>query len=111
MPATGYFADLSDSWIFLLSLVGGMGNRPWHGVVELARDDQQRSTLGILRVDLGFGPRVEIGAGRLEDWHPGAGHRVRLVEDVRFALVDGVGEGETELLVGQRDGAGVVEGV
>src|SRR2546428_2763669 len=87
MPATGYFADLSDSWIFLLSLVGGMGNRPRHGVVVLAGDDQQRSTLGILRVDLGFGPRVEIGSGRLEDRHPGARHRVRLIQRVRFALV------------------------
>src|SRR2546427_791344 len=28
-----------------------MGNRPRHGVVVLARDDQQRSTLGILRGD------------------------------------------------------------
>src|SRR6266571_3586024 len=105
MPATGYFADLSDSWIFLLSLVGGMGNRPRHGVVVLAGDDQQRSTPGILRVDLGFRPRVEIGGGRLEDRHTRAGHRVRLVEFMRLALVDGVGEGVTELLVGQWNGA------
>ena len=111
MPAVGYFADLGHAGILLLLLVGGMGNRPRHGVVVLAGDDQQRSTLGILRVDLGFRPRIEIGGGRLEDRHTGAGHRVRLVQLVRFALVYGVGEGETELLVGQRDGAGVVEGV
>src|SRR6266699_3920254 len=111
MPAIGYFADLSDGWILLLLLVGGMGNRPRHGVVVLAGDDQQRSTLGILRVDPGFRPRVEIGAGCLEERHTGAGHRVRLVQLVSFALVYGIGEGETELLVSQRDGARVVEGV
>src|SRR5207244_8075843 len=97
--------------ILLLFLIGGMGDRPRHGVVVLTRDDQQWSTLGILRVDPGFGPRVEVGGGRLEDRHTGAGHRVRLVQDVRFALVYRVGEGETELLVGQWDGTRVVEGV
>src|SRR5258708_5920632 len=40
-----------------------MGNRPRHGVVVLTGDDQQRSTLGILRVDLCFRPRVGIGGG------------------------------------------------
>src|SRR5438132_12691038 len=111
MAAIGYFADLSHAGILLLLLVGGMGNRPRHGVVVLARDDQQRSTLGILRVDPGFRPRVEIGGGRLEERHTGAGDRVRLVQLVSFALVYGVGEGETELLVGERNGAGVVEGI
>src|SRR5438105_1164072 len=111
MPSAGYFVDLSHAGILLLLLVGGMGNRPRHGVIVLARDDQQRSTPGILRVDLSFRPWVEVGGGRLEDRHTGAGHRVRLVQGVRFALVDRVGEGETELLVGQWDGAGVVEGV
>jgi pimeloyl-ACP methyl ester carboxylesterase len=111
MPATGYFMDLRHAGIFLLLLVGGMGDRPRHGVVVLARDDQQGSTLGILRVDLGFRPWVEIGGGRLEDRHTGAGHRVFLVQLVRFVLVHGVSEGVTELLVGQRDGAGVVQWV
>src|SRR6266702_6957791 len=107
MPATGYFTDLSHAGILLLLLVGGMSDRPRYGVVVLAGDDQQWSTLGILRVDLGFGPRVEIGGGRLEDRHTGAGHRIFLVQLVCFALVDGVGEGVPELLVGQRDGARV----
>src|SRR6266702_8830101 len=111
MPAVGYFMDLSHAGILLLLLVGGMRNSPRDGVVVLAGDDQQRPTLGILRVDLGFRPRVEIGGGRLEERHTGAGHRVHLVQLVSFALVYGVGEGETELLVGKRDGAGVVEGI
>src|SRR5947208_14054853 len=111
MSAVWYLVDLGHAWILLLLLVGGMGNRPRHGVVVLAGDDQQRSTLGVLRVDPGFRPRVEIGAGCLEERHTGAGHRVRLVQLVSFALVYGVGEGETELLVSQRDGARVVEGV
>ena len=103
--------DLSHAGILLLLLVGGMGDRPRHRVVVLARDDQQRSTLGILRIDLGFRPRVEVGGGCLEDRYAGARHRVFLVQLVRFALVYGVGEGVAELLVGQRDGAGVVERV
>src|SRR5947199_2038095 len=111
MPAAGYFTNLSHAGILLLFLIGGMGDRPWDGVVVLAGDDQQWSTLGILRVDLGFRPRVEISGGRLENRHTGAGHRVHLVQLVSFALVYGVGEGEPELLVGKRDGAGVGEGV
>src|SRR6266702_3487957 len=111
MPAVGYFMDLSHARVLLLLLVGGMGDRPRDGVVVLAGDDQQRSTLGILRVDLGFCPRVDIGGGCLEDRHAGARHRVFLVQLVRFALVYGVGEGVTELLVGQRDGTGVVKRV
>src|SRR5713101_5246853 len=77
MPAVVYFTDLRHAGILLLLLIGGMGNRPRHGVVVLAGDDQQWSTLGILRVDLGLRPRVEIGSGRLEDRHTRAGYRVR----------------------------------
>src|SRR6266566_2277611 len=111
MPAVGYFMDLSHARVLLLLLVGGMGDRPRDGVVVLAGDDQQRSALGILRVDLGFRPRVDIGGGCLEDRHAGARYRVFLVQFVRLTLVYGVGEGVTELLVGQWDGAGVVEGI
>src|SRR6266571_3917209 len=111
MPAVGYLVDLGHAGILLLLLVGSMGDRPRHRVVVLAGDDQQRSTLGILRVDLSFRPRVDIGGGCLEDRHTGARHRVFLVQFVRLALVYGVGEGVAELLVGQWDGAGVVEGI
>src|SRR5947199_10448473 len=87
VPAAGYFTDLSHAGILLLFLIGGMGDRPRHGVVVLAGDDQQWSTFGIFGVDLSFRPWVEIGGGCLEDRHTGAGHRVRLVQGVRFALV------------------------
>src|SRR5260370_6461339 len=99
MSGIGYFMDLRHAGILLLLRISGMGNRPRDGMVVLAGDDQQWSTLGILRVDLGFRPRVEIGGGCLEDRHTGAGHRVRLVEFKRFALVYGVGVCEPELLV------------
>ncbi len=46
VPAIGYFFDLGDAGILLLLLIGGMGDRPRHGVVVLAGDDQQRSMLG-----------------------------------------------------------------
>src|SRR5258707_13066137 len=107
MPAVGYFTDLRDAGILLLLLVGGMGNRPRHGVVVLAGDDQQRSTLGILRVDLGFGPRVEIGGGRPGERPPRAWHRGRILKRVPFPLGYGVGEGEKGLLVCAVDGAGL----
>src|SRR6266566_4811965 len=73
MPATGYFADLRDSEIFLLSLVGGMGNHPRHGVVVLTGDDQQRSTPGILRVDLAsvHGLRLAVAAWKIGTPEPG----------------------------------------
>src|SRR5260370_17126806 len=94
--------DLSHAGILLLLLVGGMGNRPRHGVVVLAGDDQQRSTLGILRVDLGFRPWVEIGGGRLEDRHTGARHRVRFLQLRRFVFVYRLVEGLTGPLAGPR---------
>src|SRR5258707_5168268 len=103
MPAVGYFADLRDGGILLLLLVGGMGNRPRHGVVVLTGDDQQRSTLGILRVDLGFRPRVEIGGGWLEERHTGARHRGRLGQAGGFAPVYSGGESRTGQPAGDWD--------
>ena len=47
-------------------------------------------------VDLGLGPRVEVRARRLEQRHPGTRHRL--------VLVDRVGEGVAELVIGERDG-------
>jgi len=40
MPAIGHLADLGHAGIFLLLLVGGIGDRHRGGVVFLARDDQ-----------------------------------------------------------------------
>ena len=92
----------------LLSLGTPIANRP--DPVRVAEEMAWLDVLSGGRLEMG-GPRGEIGGGRLEERHTGAGHRVRLVQGVSFALVDGVGEGETELLVSKRDGAGVVEGV
>src|SRR6266581_3764818 len=111
MPSVGHLADFRDGGIFLLLLVGGIGDRHRGGVVFLARDDQEWSTLGVLRIDLGFRPRVEVGGGCLEEWHARSGHRKRLVQLVGFVFVHLVGEGETELLVGQWDGSIVVQRV
>src|SRR5436190_455552 len=80
MPAIRDFLDQSFGGILLLLLVRSMGNCPRHGVVILARDNEQRSTVRILGVDLGFGPRIEIGAGSLEDRHSRAGHRIFFVQ-------------------------------
>src|SRR6266567_8206381 len=68
MPAIRDFADLGHAGILLLLLVGGMSNGPRHRVVILAGDNQQRPTLGILCVDLGFRPWVQVSRGCLEDW-------------------------------------------
>src|SRR6266852_2640720 len=111
MPAVGYFLDFGHGGISLLLLVGGIGNSPRDGVVFLAGDDQEWSTLGVLRVDLGLRPRVEVGGGSLEERRAGGRHRKRLEQLVCFALVHGIGEGETELLEGKWDGPVVVERV
>src|ERR1043166_3820128 len=66
--------DLGLALVLPLLLVGGVGDRPRHGVVLLARDDEQRPALGILRVDLGLGPRIEVGERRLEEWFAGRGY-------------------------------------
>src|ERR1700753_1457289 len=111
MPTIRYLSDLGHTGILLLLLVGGMRDCPRDSVVMLARDDQQRSTLRILRIDLSFRPWVEIGTSRLEDRRTGTRNRILLVQLVSFALFYNVGKGKTELLVGKRDSACVVERV
>jgi len=54
---------------------------------------------------------VEVGGGGLEQRDTRAGHGERGVQFVRLGFGDGVGEGEPELVVGQRDGAAAVGGV
>ena len=110
-PRSGDLDDLGHARVALLLLVRGVGDRPRHGVVLLAGDDQQRPAIGILGVHLGLGPRIEVGRGRLEERRAGRRHRVRLVELLGLVLAHGVGEREAELLVGERDGAVAVGGV
>ena len=72
---------------------------------------QQRTTVAGLGLDLHLGPRVEVGAGRLEEGDARTRHRVRVEQLVGLVLADGVGEGVAELVVGERDGPMVVGGV
>ena len=53
-----------------LALVAGLGDRWGDGVVAFAHDDQQRSSVGVLGVDFGLGPWVEVGEGGLEERYP-----------------------------------------
>src|SRR5258708_21677706 len=99
MSAIGYFMDLRHAGILLLLRISGMGNRPRDGMVVLAGADQQWSTLGILRVDLGFRPRVEIGGGCLEDRHTGSAARGPLVDCMSITRFHRVCEGGPELVV------------
>jgi hypothetical protein len=39
--------DLGEAWVVLLLLVGGVGDRRWHGMVFLSRDDQQLAPLRV----------------------------------------------------------------
>jgi hypothetical protein len=63
---TGDLDDLGHALIALLLLVRGVGDRPRNDVVELSIQDQQRSPFRVLRVDLVFGPRVEVRERGLE---------------------------------------------
>src|SRR5216683_4472455 len=111
MSSIGDCAELGDRGIVLLQLVSSRDDRQRDRMVLLARNEQEWATLGVLGVDLVFRPGIEVGGSSLENWRAGTGDRVRLVQGVRFVLIDGVSEGITELLVGQRDGPGVVEGI
>ena len=84
-----------------------------HGTVWSSSPEMISSgpAVRVLAVDLGLAPRVEVGGGRLEERLAGAGHGELLVQRLGLVLVDGVGEGVAELLVGERDGAVAVGGV
>src|SRR5438128_877073 len=111
MSSIGDCAELGDRGIVLLQLVSSRDDRQRDRMVLLARNEQEWATLGVPGVDLVFRPGVEVGGRNLEDWRAGTGDRVRFVQLVGFVLIDGVSEGITELLVGQRDGPAVVEGI
>ena len=55
VAAVGHLLDLGDAWVALLPLVGGVGDRPGNRVVLLPDEDQQRATIGVLRVGLQLG--------------------------------------------------------
>jgi len=59
VAAVGNLSDLGDALVARLLLVRGVRDRPRDGVVLLAGDDQERSAVGVLAVDLRLGPRVQ----------------------------------------------------
>ena len=97
--------DLRHTGVALLSFVGGVRDRPWHGVVLLAVDDQQGAAVGVLRVHLRFRPRVEVRVGHLRERDPGAGDVERVVEPLRLVLVKRVRPAILELVEGECDRA------
>src|SRR5260370_38611268 len=111
MSSIGDCAELGDRGIVLLQLVSSRGDRQGDRMVFLARNEQEWATLGVLGVDLVLRPGVEVGGSSLEDCRAGTGDRVLFVQLAGFVLIGGVSEGITELLVGQRDGPAVVEGI
>src|SRR5215211_5464705 len=61
VPAVLHLDDLGHALVVLLLLVGGVDDRPGDGVILLPRDEQQRPPFGVVGVDLGLGPGVEVG--------------------------------------------------
>jgi hypothetical protein len=72
--------DLRDAGVVALFPEGGVGDRPRHDVILLAGEDQQRSALRIVRVDLDLRQRVEVGHRRLEQRLARPGDRVGVVQ-------------------------------
>src|ERR1700730_9546759 len=102
VPAARDLGDLGDVLVALLALVRGVGDRWRDSVVLLTGDQQQRATVGILRVALRLGPRVEVSRCGLEERQARSWHGEGLVEQFRLLLADRIGESVAELVVGQR---------
>ena len=87
MAAVGHLDDLGDPWVVDLLPVGGLCNRGWNGVVLLAGNDQQWTPVRVIGINLGLGPRVQVGRGRLEQRLTRGGDGEGLVQLVGFLLV------------------------
>jgi hypothetical protein len=97
--------ELRNTGVLLLARIRGAGEGGRDRVVLLAGHDQHRSPVGIARVDLVLGTRVEVRRGSLPERGAGGRDGERLEQAPGLVLVDGVGERVAELLVGQRDRA------
>src|SRR5882724_3003644 len=94
--------DLGDTFVLLLLLVRGVRDRERSRIVLLPCDEQERSTIEVLRIDLRLRPGIEVRSRRLEERRPGRRDREGLVELVRLLFADGVRKAVAELLVGER---------
>src|SRR5712672_2723211 len=111
VAAIRYLDDLGHALVLLLLLVGGVCDRWGDRMVFPAGNDQERSAVGVLSVDLCLRPRIEVGGRRLKERYAGRRHREGLVQVLGLILADGVGEGVAELVVGERNRAVAVERV
>src|SRR5439155_13942312 len=80
VPTTRNLDDLRHTFVPPLPFVGGVRYGPRDGVVLLAVHDQQRSPIRVLRVDLRFGPRVEVCRRGLEQRRARSWDREGVVE-------------------------------
>src|SRR2546428_14189592 len=69
VPPVGYLDDLGHRLVVLLLLEVTIGNGPWRRGVLLAGDDEHRPAIGVLGIHLRLGPGVDVGGGRLKEWH------------------------------------------
>ncbi len=97
VPAVGKLDDLGHARVALLLLIGSFSYRHGDCVVRSTLDNQQRSAVGVFRVDLGLGPGVEVLGRRLENGLPSPGYREGLVQLLGLVLADDVGEPVAEL--------------
>src|SRR5258708_37625716 len=88
VPAVGQLDDLGHPRVALLLLVGSFSNRRRDGVILYAFDDQKRAALGVLGVDLGLGPGVEVLSGSLGNSLARAGDRAGLVQRPGLLLAE-----------------------
>src|SRR6266566_7499171 len=111
VPTVGHLDDLGDTRISLLALERRVRDRPRHGVVFLAGDNQHRPAIWIVRVDLCFGPWIQVCGRGLEERYSGGWYRKGLIEILGLCFAHRVREAKAELLERQRDRAVAIGGV
>jgi len=111
VPPVRDLHDLRHAGVAPLLLVGGVRDRPRHGVVLRAVDDQQGTAVGVRRVHLRLRPRVEVRVAHLGQGDPGAGDVERLVELLCLLLLQRVRPAVLELAGRERDRAAAGERV
>ena len=72
VPAIRHFVELGDFGVVLLQLVLSFDDRQGDRMILLARDEQERTTLGVSGVDPVFRPGVEVGGSGSTPRNPAA---------------------------------------